>query len=84
MHMGSGPGILSCCLWCLSTSAACAVYHSVILHSIQAAIAALTSRDSCISRYRELLMWTPCVCREPSFGHGILQLLSPSEATWTW
>ena len=23
-------------------------------------------------------------CREPSFGHGILKLMSSYEATWTW
>ena len=23
-------------------------------------------------------------CREPSFGHGILELASTTEATWTW
>ena len=23
-------------------------------------------------------------CRYPSFGHGILELLSPTEARWTW
>ena len=24
------------------------------------------------------------VCREPSFGHGILELKSPYEATFQW
>ena len=24
------------------------------------------------------------LCRHPSFGHGILELLSPTEAVWTW
>lgn len=28
----------------------------------------------------------PCLlrCREPSFGHGVLELVSAVEATWTW
>ena len=30
-------------------------------------------------------LWVLLVmCREPSFGHGILKLLSPTEATWSW
>ena len=31
-----------------------------------------------------LMACTSWVCRHPSFGHGILELLSPTEALWTW
>ena len=27
------------------------------------------------------MVWS---CRHPSFGHGILELLSPTDAVWTW